>query len=131
MFKKLARVAIPAIIASAGLTRGYAADPAHVASSAKGKILVDPKGMTLYTFAKDGPNKSACKDQCEYNWPPLLSGIGGDTTGPVHFSVMTRDDGRKQWAYKGKPLYTWVNDHEPGDTNGDGFLNGAWHVAKP
>jgi predicted lipoprotein with Yx(FWY)xxD motif len=29
------------------------------------------------------------------------------------------------------PLYTWTKDQKPGDTTGDGFLNGAWHVAKP
>ena len=40
------------------------------------------------------------------------------------------DDGAKQWAYKGKPLYGWVKDTKPGDKIGDGFLNGAWHVAK-
>jgi predicted lipoprotein with Yx(FWY)xxD motif len=36
-----------------------------------------------------------------------------------------------QWAYKGKPLYTFAKDTKPGDTTGDGFLNGAWHIAKP
>jgi predicted lipoprotein with Yx(FWY)xxD motif len=42
-----------------------------------------------------------------------------------------RDDGKKMWAYKGKPLYTFKKDAAPGDINGDGFLNGAWHIAKP
>ena len=46
-------------------------------------------------------------------------------------SVVTRDDGKKMWAYKGKPLYTFAKDTKAGDTNGDGFLNGAWHIAKP
>ncbi len=43
---------------------------------------------------------------------------------------MTRDDGRRQWAYKGKPLYTWARDQQPGDRTGDGF-NNLWRVAKP
>jgi hypothetical protein len=47
------------------------------------------------------------------------------------YSIITRDDGTKQWAYKGRPLYTWKNDKKPGDITGDGFLNGAWHIAQP
>jgi predicted lipoprotein with Yx(FWY)xxD motif len=47
------------------------------------------------------------------------------------YSVITRDDGSKQWAYKGRPLYTWKNDKTSGDITGDGFLNGAWHIAQP
>ena len=131
MLKTLTRVAISVAFSAAGINYGYAATPAQVASSGKGKILVDENGMSLYTFAKDSKGKAACNGPCADNWPPLLVGVGGDEHGPAHFSVMTRDDGRKQWAYKDKPLYRWVNDHKPGDTTGDGFLNGAWHVAKP
>jgi predicted lipoprotein with Yx(FWY)xxD motif len=50
------------------------------------------------------------------------------TTGD--FSVVTRDDGKKQWAVKGKPLYYWAKDSKPGDKTGDGVL-GVWHTAKP
>ena len=46
-------------------------------------------------------------------------------------TIVTRDDGSKMWALKGKPLYTFAKDTKPGDTTGDGFLNGAWHIAKP
>jgi len=45
------------------------------------------------------------------------------------WSVIAREDGSKQWAYKGKPLYLWVKDHKPGDATGDGF-RGVWHVAR-
>jgi predicted lipoprotein with Yx(FWY)xxD motif len=45
--------------------------------------------------------------------------------------MRVRDDGSKQWAYKTKPLYTWKSDHKSGDITGDGFLNGAWHIARP
>ena len=47
------------------------------------------------------------------------------------WTVVTRDDGAKQWAYKAKPLYTFAKDTKAGDVSGDGFLNGAWHVAMP
>ena len=46
------------------------------------------------------------------------------------WTIVTRDDGQKQWAYKGKPLYGFAKDTKAGDKTGDGFLNGAWHVAK-
>ena len=45
--------------------------------------------------------------------------------------MIKRDDGAMQWAYKGKPLYTWAKDTKPGDITGDGFLNGVWHIAQP
>jgi predicted lipoprotein with Yx(FWY)xxD motif len=46
------------------------------------------------------------------------------------FTVMNRDDGKKQWAFKGKPLYFWSKDSKPGDKTGDGF-NKVWQVARP
>jgi predicted lipoprotein with Yx(FWY)xxD motif len=46
------------------------------------------------------------------------------------WTVVTRDDGSKQWAYKGKPLYRWIKDQKAGDRTGDGF-NNAWRLARP
>jgi predicted lipoprotein with Yx(FWY)xxD motif len=45
------------------------------------------------------------------------------------YTIITRDDGAKQWAYKGKPLYLWIKDTKPGDRTGDGF-NNAWRLAR-
>ncbi|MBS1215135.1 MAG: hypothetical protein H6R20_109, partial [Proteobacteria bacterium] len=45
------------------------------------------------------------------------------------YSIVTRDDGQKQWAYKGKPLYFWIKDAKPGDKTGDGF-NNVWRIVK-
>jgi predicted lipoprotein with Yx(FWY)xxD motif len=84
--------------------------------------------MTLYTFDKDSGGKSACNGPCAANWPPLMAGADAKPSGD--WSVVTRDDGGKQWAYKGKPLYTWINDKAAGDKTGDG-VNNVWHVAKP
>jgi len=94
-----------------------------------GGVLTDQKGMTLYTFDKDMNGKSACNGPCAKNWPPLAA--SSDATANGDYTVITRDDGTKQWAYKGKPLYAWTKDQKPGDRTGDGFLNGAWHVAMP
>ena len=45
------------------------------------------------------------------------------------WTIVVRNDGSKQWAYKGKPLYTWSKDMKPGDKTGDG-IKSVWHVAK-
>jgi len=94
----------------------------------EGGFLVGASGMTLYTFDKDGAGKSACNGPCAENWPPLKAGATDKGTGD--YAVITRDDGSKQWAYKGKPLYYWVKDAKPGDTSGDGVKD-VWHTAKP
>ena len=105
------------------------AAPAKTGDSAKGKVLTDSKGMTLYTFDKDSGGKSACNGPCATNWPPLKASATDKTEGS--YTLIKRDDGAMQWAYKGKPLYTWAKDSKPGDITGDGFLNGIWHIAQP
>ena len=122
------RTLFPLFLALAGcssLVTGESA-PAHVQRG----VLVDAKGMTIYTFDKDPVNarRSACVEQCAKAWPPLVAPADAESTGA--YSVITRDDGTKQWTYKGRPLYTWVKDAKPGDTTGDGFGN-LWRVARP
>lgn len=92
--------------------------------------LTGPNGMTLYTFDADSPGagKSACNGPCAANWPALTA--AADDKGSGDYSVIVRDDGTRQWAYKGKPLYFWSKDAKPGDKTGDGF-NKVWHVARP
>ena len=129
MFKNLVAAAIVSTaLAGATLAVAQAPMPAKVADTAKGKALVDAKGMTLYVFDKDSGGKSACNGPCATNWPPLMA--SGDANASGDWTVVTRDDGGKQWAYKGKPLYTWVKDTKPGETTGDG-VQGVWHIATP
>lgn len=99
--------------------------PARIESG----ILVSPNGLTLYTFDRDKPGdgKSACVDKCAVNWPPLSADASAKGSG--HWSVVTRPDGAKQWAYKGKPLYYWIKDQKPGDKTGDNVGN-VWHIAR-
>src|ERR1051325_245701 len=94
-----------------------------------GGMMTDAKGMTLYTFDKDAGGKSACNGPCATNWPVLKAEASDQPTG--EYTIIIRDDGSKQWAYKGKPLYTFAKDQKTGDITGDGFLNGAWHLAQP
>ncbi|MGX5651182.1 hypothetical protein JNX00_11715 [Hydrogenophaga sp. YM1] len=105
------------------------AAPAAPAKMADG-VLVGPNQMTLYTFDRDaaGSGKSVCNGPCAANWPPFMAGAGDKAAGD--YSIVTRDDGAKQWAFKGKPLYYWVRDTKPGDKTGDGF-NNVWRAAKP
>lgn len=95
-----------------------------------GGILTSQQGMTLYVFDKDVANsgKSACNGPCATNWPPLMAAEGALPSG--EYSIVVRDDGSRQWAVKGKPLYLWIKDQKPGDTTGDG-VNQIWRVAKP
>lgn len=104
-----------------------------VADSKLGKILVDAKGFTLYTFKNDvvDSGKSAA-EALAGAWPPLSldaapSGITGATGA---WTVFTRVDGKKQVAYKGMPLYFFANDKAAGDTNGDKVAN-VWFAAVP
>jgi predicted lipoprotein with Yx(FWY)xxD motif len=92
-------------------------------------VLTGTNGMTLYTFDRDaaGSGKSVCNGPCAVNWPPLMASATDAASGD--YSIITRDDGAKQWAYKGQPLYFWIKDTKPGDKTGDGF-NKVWHVIK-
>jgi predicted lipoprotein with Yx(FWY)xxD motif len=115
--------AVPSTLASAQTA------PARTADSPKGQILTDAKGMTLYVFDRDTGGKSACAGPCASNWPPLTAAADAQPAGG--YTIVARDDGGRQWAYKGQPLYTWKNDKKPGDVTGDGFNNNTWHIAKP
>jgi predicted lipoprotein with Yx(FWY)xxD motif len=94
----------------------------------EGDILVDRNGMTLYTFDRDPEFKSVCNAQCAASWPPLVAAPGARRAGA--YAIIARDDGRRQWAYRGKPLYLWSKDEKPGDRTGDGVDN-LWRVARP
>ena len=106
----------------------FAALAAAPAAPANG-VLATSAGATLYTFDKDVANsgKSVCNAQCATNWPPLAAQASDAASGD--WSVVARDDGSKQWAYKGWPLYTYAKDAKAGDTTGDGKGN-VWHVVK-
>jgi predicted lipoprotein with Yx(FWY)xxD motif len=92
-------------------------------------VMTNSAGMTLYTFDKDaaGSGKSTCNGPCATNWPPLFAAADAKATGD--YTIISRDDGAKQWAYKGKPLYLWIKDAKPGDRTGDGF-NNAWRLVR-
>ena len=100
-------------------------------SDALGQFLVGEDGKTLYLFTPDSADKSVCNGDCAASWPPYVLEDGetvkaGDgVTGT--FTTITRDDGSKQVAYAGHPLYYFAGDSAAGETNGQG-LNSKWYV---
>lgn len=126
----LRKLSLSALVFAGLLGAGAAAMSADAAPAmAVDGVLVGANGMTLYTFDRDtAPGKSACNGPCAANWPPLLAGAGAAAGGD--WSIVTRDDGSRQWAYKGKPLYHWTKDQKPGERGGDG-VNGVWRTAQP
>jgi predicted lipoprotein with Yx(FWY)xxD motif len=102
----------------------------HTRVSGQGEVLAGPNGMTLYTFANDKESgKSACTGQCAQNWPALKPEANAPAP-KAPLSVIIRDDGSKQYPYKGKPLYYYAKDEKRGDAKGHGLGN-VWAVAKP
>jgi predicted lipoprotein with Yx(FWY)xxD motif len=117
-------------VSIAGLALASASLMVYAQPKVVNGVLTDPSGLTLYVFDNDAtvPGKSACNGVCLNMWTPLLAEPGVKAAGD--YSLITRDDGKRQWAYRGKPLYRWYNDKKPGDQDGDGLLR-VWHVAKP
>lgn len=116
-----------------------AASPAAAANAAVkiadvgslGKVLTDPKGMTLYIRKSDPAGGSSCAGECATTWLPLAStvaspvkpdSLGGDLT------TFSRDDGTKQVSYNGQALYAFAGDKAPGDVTGQG-VGGVWFAA--
>jgi predicted lipoprotein with Yx(FWY)xxD motif len=102
-------------------TMAFAAEPAMM----KDGMMVDHKGMTVYTYDKDAGGKSMCNGECAEYWPPMMAPAGAKAEGK--FTPIKRDDGAMQWAYEGKPLYTFKKDKAPGDMTGD-KMKDVWHV---
>ncbi len=92
-------------------------------------MVVDSKGMTLYTYSPDAADKSECVDKCAQNWPPALASATDTATDNGDWAILTRPDGKKQWVLMGSPLYTYVGDKKKGDMNGDGKAEGKWAMA--
>lgn len=97
-----------------------------------GKYIADAKGMTLYYFKKDGPEKSACSGDCLKKWPPYSADKVDPQAGldAKDFSTIKRDDGTVQVTFRGYPLYYFFQDKAPGDTLGQGVGN-VWYVVDP
>jgi predicted lipoprotein with Yx(FWY)xxD motif len=127
----LSSVVLMATFAMSGLAPAMAdamKTDIKTADTAAGKIYVDGKGMSLYTFKKDTAGVSNCYDDCAANWPPVIASNGAESNGAL--SLIKRKDGSMQWAFNQMPLYTFANDKAAGDINGQGVFE-VWYLAKP
>jgi predicted lipoprotein with Yx(FWY)xxD motif len=132
----VAIVALLGAVAAFYAVRASGAEHVRLVMTAKNRtlckeILVNRKGMTLYSLSVERKGKFICTTQmCLSLWKPLTVAKGVVATGAAHLSVVKRPDGRRQVAYRGGPLYTFVQDTRPGDVKGNGFKDvGVWRVA--
>ena len=85
-------------------------------------------GLTLYVFDSDlGTSGSTCNDGCATTWPPVVVD-DAEVDNIPGLSLISRDDGSSQAAFKGRPLYFYANDTASGDTNGQAVNNAWWQV---
>jgi predicted lipoprotein with Yx(FWY)xxD motif len=103
------------------------------ASNAKlgATVLVDARGMTLYSLSVEQNGKFICTSAaCVGVWHPLAAQSGSTPSGSVgSLATVKRPDGTVQVTYKGMPLYTFAQDMAPGDANGQGIKDvGTWNA---
>lgn len=84
----------------------------------------------------DSNGKSSCAGARAKAWPPLTASVTPSVTGGVNaadLSLISRSDGTKQVAYKGRPLYYYVGDTGAGTTNGLGSngFGAKWWLLGP
>lgn len=96
-------------------------------------VLVSTKGLTLYSLSAERRGRFICTNSfCLSLWTPLVVPKGTAPVGVRGLGTLRRPDGRVQVTYRGGPLYTFVEDHKPGDIKGNGFKDvGIWHPASP
>ena len=115
----------PTTVASAKKLPSHPGEVALVDEGPRGSVYRSfPSGQRLYTFDGDAPGKSACTVGCAMAWPPVLAPSDAVTTGD--WTIVTRSDGSRQWALKGKPVYTRF--HDAPDAPGGETVSTAWHL---
>lgn len=103
------------------------------AHTSLGEVLVNGRGLTLYTLSSDAPGHLACTGGCLQVWPPVLLAPGASLTPPTGVTGLgriSRPEGT-QVTWNGRPLYTYVGDSSPGSVSGQGIesFGGVWKAA--
>jgi predicted lipoprotein with Yx(FWY)xxD motif len=126
-FAPIAAYAVAALLTACASPPDTAGAPGKV-EIRNTAILTDDHGMSLYTLDDDPRGASVCYARCARAWPPLLAEANDQPTG--RYSIIQRDDGNRQWAYDGQPLYLWEKDKKPGDITGHN-VGDVWRLAVP
>ena len=138
----IAKLIVPVVLAAA-LVAVFAADSGTAKSMSKQavvrtannptlhtKVLVNRKGLTLYSLSVEQRGRFICTGSCLSLWTPLVVPKGTTPTGALHLGTVRRPDGRAQVSYRGRPVYTFTQDRKPGDVKGNGFKDvGTWRAA--
>jgi predicted lipoprotein with Yx(FWY)xxD motif len=113
-----------------GLAQGYGdGRPGTIRKEPGGTQVAytDVAGKTLYIYDKDtGPGKPTCTGECAKSRPAALTPPDAAPTGD--WSIVSSADGNQQWAYKGKPVYSFAGDTRIGDAKGHNAADGVWHA---
>jgi predicted lipoprotein with Yx(FWY)xxD motif len=107
-----------------------------VTVSSLGSLLTDGKGRTLYLFTRDSGTTSSCSGGCASVWPPVMSATAAQVGSGASASLLGTTSGgagQSQVTYNGHPLYYYVGDANPGDTNGEQLnqFGGLWYAVSP
>jgi predicted lipoprotein with Yx(FWY)xxD motif len=128
----LAVAAAAAILAAVLATNGSAKASAvvktmHNASLGK-TILVTRNGLTLYSLSAERHGRFICTTSaCLALWKPLVVAKGVKPSGVSGLAIVKRPDGSRQVAFRGAPLYRFVQDAKAGQVKGNGFKDvGVW-----
>ncbi|HTF12449.1 MAG TPA: hypothetical protein VK659_30195 [Asanoa sp.] len=125
---------------TAGASEAKAAPPASVTVQTRngpnGPYLTDDKGNSLYLFVADTSSTSTCNDACAAQWPPLVTGgavVAGNGVDAAKLATSNRQDNTKQATYNNHPLYKFLADTAPGQTNGQGVnaFGALWWTVNP
>lgn len=132
-FGLLAGVLAGAIGGTGVIADGQAAGGLLRTNDVGGKtLLANTAGRTVYYFAADSVGKTTCYGSCALYWTPVAGPLaaGPGVTGKL--GTIKRNDGIVQETYGGHPLYTYVGDSGPAQTNGNNInLNGGFWYYVP
>ncbi len=95
-----------------------------VNSTIRGRMLRADGRAMVYTWDKDQPNRSNCTAKCLNDWKPVYASALAESRG--QFNVFEREPGIRQWAFRGRPLYTRAQLLGAPDLNDEGGDVPGW-----
>jgi predicted lipoprotein with Yx(FWY)xxD motif len=117
-----------------GIVRQPAAPPPdvpadfQVVQTTTGRLLVNKEEYSVYVWDGDAPNTSNCTGACLERWTPVAAPEIAVDRG--EWTVVRHASGFKQWAYRGRPLYTHNADRRARSFAGSDvpdWRNPEWH----